>query len=250
MAKEWVSRIPNQYIQCDINKKYSLSRQFYMVYLLISRHRSYEDISYITIGHIFRIYGYKTSPHKPKAYYEIISVLEYMIEHKMIAIRQDLKKISYDTCIEINILPAFGCRENYTIISASQLDTIISCNTNKDNLLLAFLYIRSYIIHRPKHSDGTEIFTEPYMHPEAFYRNMNTMAEDIGMSKNTIIQCLEYLTASTGGGQTLLCKKEFEGVKEDKAPPLNIPNIYVLNKKGWEQEADWAYNKIMQKTKR
>ena len=94
------------------------------------------------------------------------------------------------------------------------------------------------------------MFSEPYTQPEAFYRNMNTMAEDIGMSKNTIIQCLEHLTASSDDRQALLCKKEFDSIKNDKAPPLNIPNIYVLNKKGWEQEAEWAYNKIIQKIKR
>ena len=221
-----------------------------MVYLLINRHRSYENISYITIGQIFRIYGYKQSVHKPKAYYEVIAILEHMAKNQMVAIRQDINKISYDTCIELTILPNFGCRENYTIINASQLDAITSCDTNisKDNLLLVFLYIRSYIIHRPKYNDGSEMFSEPYTQPEAFYRNMNTMAEDIGMSKNTIIQCLEYLASPTNE-KALLRKKEPYNTNPDEAPPMNIPNIYVLNKPNWEWEAEWAYKKLSGITK-
>ena len=29
-------------------------------------------------------------------------------------------------------------------------------------------------------------------------------------------------------------------------PPLNVPNIYVLNKDGYEQEIEWALNKMLE----
>ena len=33
---------------------------------------------------------------------------------------------------------------------------------------------------------------------------------------------------------------------EDKKPPQNVPNIYVLNKEGYEQEIEWAILKMLE----
>ena len=76
---EYFTRFPNKYIQGNIKTQFGVSRKFYITYILIDKYRSYEDYSWITIRKVLEFYGYKTTKHKPKAFYEILDVLEYMI---------------------------------------------------------------------------------------------------------------------------------------------------------------------------
>lgn len=67
------------------------------------------------------------------------------------------------------------------------------------------------------------------------------------MSKDTINQCIQYLTSSIGDKKPLLIKKEVGSVQSNpKKPPQNVPNIYVLNKEGYEQEIEWAIAKMLE----
>ena len=73
------------------------------------------------------------------------------------------------------------------------------------------------------------------------------MAEELSMSKDTINQCIEYLTKSSDDISALLIKREVGSVQPDKSkPPKNAPNIYVLNKEGYKQEIEWALNKMLE----
>lgn len=84
------------------------------------------NYSWITIRKVLEFYGYKTTKRKPKAFQEILDVLEYMINNKMIVVKQDLDSIGYDTGIEIKVIPDnFEARENFSKITSSQLDFIM-----------------------------------------------------------------------------------------------------------------------------
>ena len=116
---------------------------------------------------------------------------------------------------------------------------------NRENMLVAFLYINSYIGCRPKQNDGSE-YENAKDNPEAFYRSIKHMAEELSMSKDTINQCIEYLTKSSDNIPALLIKREVGSIQPDKSkPPKNVPNIYVLNKEGYKQEIEWALNKMI-----
>ena len=73
------------------------------------------------------------------------------------------------------------------------------------------------------------------------------MSEELSMSKDTINQCMEFLTKSTDEHDALLIKREVGSVQPDKTkPPKNVPNIYVLNKEGYKQEIEWALSKMLE----
>ena len=226
-----------------------MSRKFYITYILIDKYRSYEDYSWITIRKIMDFYGYKTHRNKPKAFKEILDVLEYMINNKMIEVNQDLDSLNYDTGIEIKIIPEnFDYPDKFGKLTASQFDAIMMADSslNKENLLVAFLYINSYIGCRNRKDDGSE-YDDAKDKPEAFYRSIKHMSEELAMSKDTINQCIEYLTTSSDAHEALLIKREVGSVQVDKTkPPQNVPNIYVLNKEGCEQEIKWALSKILE----
>ena len=246
---EYFTRFPNKYIQGNIQKQFGVSRKFYITYILIDRYRSIEDFSWITIRKVLNFYGYKTTRHKPKAFKEILDVLEYMVNNKMIEVQQDLDSIGYDTGIEIKIISEnFDHPKKFTKITSTQIDTIMMSDSsiNKENLLMAFLYINSYIGCRGEHSENINSRT-PQEYPEAFWRSIQKMSQDLSMSKKTIGDCIDYLTTSTDGNDSLLIKHETGYIpQEDNKPPKQAPNIYVLNKEGYEKEIQWALNKMME----
>lgn len=247
--KEYFTRFPNKYIQCNIKNNFGVSRKFYITYILIDKYRSYEDYSWITIRKILNFYGYKTNKNKPKAVYEILDVLEYMINNKMIEVNQDLDSLNYDTGIEIKIIAEnFDYPDQFVKLTSSQYETIMMADTslNRENILMAFLYINSYIGCRKKNKDGSEM-SNAKDYPEAFWKSIESMSKELSMSKDTINQCIDYLTSPSDTFPPLLIKKEVGSVQPDKTkPPKNVPNIYVLNKKGYQQEIEWALNKMLE----
>lgn len=247
--KEYFTRFPNEYIQGNIKTKFGVSRKFYITYILIDKYRSYEDYSWITIREILGFYGYKTTSRKPKAFKEILDVLEYMINNQMIEVKQDLDSITYDTGIKITIIPEnFDSTEKFGKLTSGQFDTIMMADSslNRENILMAFLYINSYIGCRSRNSDGSE-YENAKDNPEAFFRSIENMAKELSMSKDTINKCIDYLTTSSDNIPALLVKRKVGSVQKDEnKPPQNVPNIYVLNKEGYQQEIEWAMNKMLE----
>ena len=249
---EYFTRFPNIYIRGDIKKQFGVSRKFYITYILIDRYRSVEDFSWITLRKILNFYGYKTTKNKPKAAKEILDVLEYMINNKMIEVKQDLDSIGYDTGIEIQIIPEnFDHPNKFTKITSSQIDTIMMADSsiNKENLLIAFLYINSYIGFRKNENEieNINIDASSTGNPLAFWKSIQSMAKDLAMSRQTITNCIDYLTTPIDTNEPLLIKHETGYIpQDDNKPPKQAPNIYVLNKEGYEKEIQWALNKMME----
>lgn len=250
--KEYFTRVPNSFIQVDIKKKYHLHRIFYLIYILIDKHRSYEDQSYIVISEIFNLCKYKQTKHKPKIFFEIIKCLLFLHESNMINITSDfdIHSIGYNECIQMDIIPEnFDATDKFAKITSSQLDFIMMSESsiNKENILMAFLYINSYIFIRPKNKNNEEIINDPKSNPEAFFRSMESMAKELAISKDTLNQCIQCLTSSSENQKPLLIKREVGSIQPDpKKPPQNVPNIYVLNKEGYEQEIEWAILKMLE----
>ena len=76
---------------------------------------------------------------------------------------------------------------------------------------------------------------------------MENMSKELAISKDTLNQCIQCLTSSTEDKQPLLIKREVGSIQPNpKKPPQNVPNIYVLNKEGYEQEIEWAISKMLE----
>lgn len=250
--KEYFTRVPNSFIQVDIKKKYHLHRIFYLVYILIDKHRSYEDQSYIVISEIFNLCKYKQTKHKPKIFFEIIKCLLFLHESNMINITSDfdIHSVGYNECIQMDIMPEnFDATDKFSKITSSQLNSIMMSESSikKENILMAFLYINSYIFIRPKNKNNEETISNPKSKPEAFFRSMESMAKELAISKDTLNQCIQCLTSSSENQKPLLIKREVGSIQPDpKKPPQNVPNIYVLNKEGYQQEIEWAILKMLE----
>ena len=162
----------------------------------------------------------------------------------------DIYSVGYNECIQMSIICSnFDAVDKFSKITSSQLDFIMmnESSINKENILVAFLYINSYIYLRQRDKNGNELLSKPQDKPEAFFRSIDFMSKELSMSKDTINQCIQYLTSSIGDKEPLLIKKEVGSVQPDpKKPPKNVPNIYVLNNERYDQEIEWAIAKMLE----
>ena len=219
---------------------------------LSTPHLTYNIKLIALAGKIFDLCGYKLGKNKPKVFYEIIKCLLFLNESNMIRITSnfDIYAVGYTDCIQMDIISSnFDATDKFSKITSSQLDFIMMSESsiNKENILMAFLYINSYIFIRPKNKNNEEIISDPKSKPEAFFRSMETMAKELAMSKDTLNQCLQYLTSNINNKEPLLIKREVGSIHPNpKKPPQNVPNIYVLNKEGYEQEIKWAISKMLE----
>ena len=244
----YFTRIPNKFIRCNLQRDYGLNRIFLIVYTLIDRNRTIENKSYISIGQVLSLCGYKPAKTRPKIFFEVIKTLLFLKNNYFVELKIDLNKISYNDLIEIRIIQEnFDACENFTKLYGKDLDRIMSIDAKptKESILLVFLYTSSYIGCRSKKDDGTE-YENAKDNPEAFFKSLDSMAKELSMSKDTINQCVECLI-SNEEHPALLVRKNVGSIPATKSqPPKNVPNIYVLNKNGYQQEIKWALDKMLE----
>ena len=254
---DYFIRVPNCFIQTDIQKTYGLNRIFYIIWILIDRHRSLENKSYITIGEVTDYCEYKRTKTRPKIVREIIKCLFFLETNNYIELDFfDIYNVPYDRCITLKIIAQnFDTANKFTKIYNSEMDSILctdyspqkkKVHINRENILTVYLYIKSYIGNRKKEEEyNNDDLTIAY--PLAFWKSTLQMAKDLAMSRQTITDCIDYLTTSTDTNEPLLIKHETGYIpQEDNKPPKQAPNIYVLNKEGYEKEIQWALNKMME----
>lgn len=253
---DYFIRVPNCFIQTDIQKTYGLNRVFYIIWILIDRHRSLENKSYITIGEVTDYCEYKRTKTRPKIVREIIKCLFFLETNNYIELDFfDIYNVPYDRCITLKIIAQnFDTANKFTKIYNSEMDSILCADyspkekkvhINRENILTVYLYMKSYIGTRKNEEYNNN--TSSIVHPLAFWKSTLHMAKDLAMSRQTITECLNYLIHSDENHTALLIRHETGYIPQDgNKPPKQAPNIYVLNKEGYEKEIQWALNKMME----
>ena len=250
------SRIPNEFIRTSIFNTYGLHRIFIAVWISIDRHRTLEDCSYLMLREIIEDTGYKCTRQKPKLFNEILKCILFLDSCGYIKLDPiDPYTISYDQCITLKIIAQnFDTANKFTKIYNSEIDSILCTDSdskekkvhiNRENILTVYLYMKSYIGTRKNEEYNNN--TSSIGHPLAFWKSTLHMAKDLAMSRQTITECLNYLTHSDENHTALLIRHETGYIpQDDNKPPKQAPNIYVLNKEGYEKEIQWALNKMME----
>ena len=250
---DYFIRVPNKFLREDLFTQYGLNRIFLIVWIVIDRHRTLEDKSYLTIGEILDLCGYRKTRHHPKIVREIIKCLLFLDINKFIQLDFiDIYNVPYEMAITLKIIPpVFDPLDNFTKIYNQEMDSILWSHINekyladketplRENVLIVYLYIKSFIWEKSENYIS-------YNYPTAFWGSIDAMAKDLKMAKKTILNCIYYLITPTNNNDPLLVKHETGYIpQEDNKPPKQAPNIYVLNKEGYEKEIQWALNKMME----
>lgn len=243
-------RFPNYLIKTDTNETFGIHRVILTVYFLIDWNScSFEDKSYLLISDVFEAHNLKMTRHKPTIFYEIIKCLVFLSQSNMIEIISDfdIDKLSYTTPIIMRIFrDNFDATKKFTKLTYREFNFIITNKhkANKENLLAIFLYVKSFIFTL---SDEDDFGRKP---PEAFFESIDNIKKTLGISKRTIDNCLDVLTSYNAITPPLLMKHDVGSIFDSKTQkPKNVPNIYVLNKAGYQHEINLTLENLKQKYK-
>lgn len=241
---KYFTRIPNDLIQCNPIAELGLNRIIYSVYITIDTNRTIFDKSYIVIGDLLASLGYKVSKDKPLIFNEVVKCILFLRDNKYIRTDFDFKRITYKTMIPMTInAPVFDAIDNFTPIYQKDYETILNYGkSGKDveHLLHVYLYIASFIIFRDKNNTSSKYESE---HPEAYYKSLDNLLKDTGLSKQTVIAALKYLCIADNNHKNLLVKHKVGCVRINSCTK-RVPNIYVLNNYHWEKEIDLALRQL------
>lgn len=222
------TKIPNEFIRCNIENTYGVNKILLPLYVTINKNRSASDESRFSFRELLTDMHYNCEHGKKKIFFEIERCLCFLRDNNFIEC--DLpEKILYDTEIIIKIIPQiFDNKYAYTSMIPKEYEEIIklrSEDTSTENIIQLYLYFKSYIGNRNKNNNKIE----------ACFKSLENIANELCISYTTINKCINYLTTENKqlNYKPLLIK---QGSKENGT----IPNIYVLNKEGYEKEIELA----------
>ena len=239
-------KIKNIFVKDNLTS-IGLDRIFLSVYVNICRNMNQEGRSMINIADILKQCGYKLNGHKPLAFYHILRSICFLIDSEFIELENpdlDFETIAYKTIIHIKVINnSFMDLDDYTILYYDDYDNIMSrkSSVKKESLLAVYLYVCSNIVRRRRDMPEEEFKDSP----SAFWKSLDTTARSLGMSKTTVVQCLNILCSKENDHEPLLVMENFGSVikknSDIKKKVINrIPNVYVLNQPGYEKEFEYA----------
>lgn len=235
--KDYFTRIPNEFLSRDFINNSNLGKIFFVIYIEIDRNRTLYDDSYICVNDVFEACGYNVSPtSKPKIFYEIVKSLIFLKENNYIYFDIDPGEIGYNNFVRMHILPDnFDCTDNFTIIYWKNYHKILQSKNKlkRENVLLCFLSVCSSIGYEGNNKEESKNI-------RAFFKSTINFAEDVNLSRDTLNLCMKELVDSE-----LLIKRKTGSVQVGDKPPKNVPNIYVLDEDGYEENIQKAYYSLL-----
>lgn len=229
---EYFVRIPNKFIKCNIEKDFGVTPSFYIAYHLLSNNRNAKNQSFISIKEIMDIYSAKCTPRKPKIFKDIVTSISKMEELGLVCSLNTPSVLRYESFLKYQLCGSFDPFDDYTVLTEKELLNIMNIDsaTTKDILLLVFLYIKANLTKRlPDQEKSPE-------NPEAFFKNIKTSAEEIGIHYNTFYSAIEELCK---GDNPLLIKSKVIH-RSSKNNNVCSPRAIVINKPGWEEDLNNA----------
>lgn len=240
--KGYFTRVSNQFIRANGN---DIDKKILLTIIYLDRKRSFEDVVGFSLYDLVLSNGYKINRTNTGAVTSFKKIIQFLIDNQMISLDKNIKELKGNNFVNINILDNFDKVDNYTIITANEIDSLLHSKSKieKANLFSVYLYMKSFMFPRNLTDEGNE-FSDAKEKPIAFWGYIDVMQRDIGVSRETINKCLkEYIKLK------LFIRHEtgsYIAIENGKQVEKNAPNIYVLNNKNAEQEAKWALNKLKQ----
>lgn len=216
-----------------------------MTIIYLDRKRSLEGDVGLSLYDLVTYCGYKIDRTNTGAVTAFKKIIQFLVDNQMIVFDKNIKELKGNNFVGITLLDNFDKVDNYTIITANEIDTLLDSKSKieKSNLFAVYLYMKSFMFPRNLTDEGNE-FSDAKDKPTAFWGYLDIMQRDLGVSRETLNRCLnEYIKLK------LLIKKEtgsYITIDNGKQIEKNAPNIYVLNNENAEQEIKWTVNKLKQ----
>lgn len=179
--------IPKEVI---VNNSIDDKRILVFIYLAIMKTRN--EKCYISCNHMINWFGYKPNINKGRINDKFKLVLKSLINIGYIKEMDIETEFKSNYLIELSLNEfAFKPTNNFTIIHLNEINSIkqyMSTINDKDislsKVLIIFTYLRSKIYRRKTPKDK---------YPECFYSNYQVIADDLGVSRQTISKAVSIL---------------------------------------------------------
>lgn len=222
-----------------------IDKRILLTLIYLDRKRSLEDTVGFSLYDLVTYFGYKVDRTSTGAVTRFKKLIQFLVDNQMIAFDTSIDNLKGNNYVNVTLLDNFDKVENYTMISANEIDILLNSKSKieKSNLFAIYLYMKSFMFQRNLTDEGNE-FSDAKDKPTAYWGYIDVMQRDLGVSRETINKCLnEYIKLK------LFVKKEtgsYKTIENGKEVEKNAPNIYVINNDNAQQEIKWAMNKLKQ----
>lgn len=204
------------------------------VFTYLAKYRTLSDHVNMSLNNLIQKSGYKVNRNVGK------------MNDQMIIILDTLKNLDYFTLVEgkysgdkfctlyLNT-KKFDVGKGYCCISLKELDLLFSHKSNKNNtsfsnLILTLAYIRVNKLRRSEYQQSS-----PKKKPEFFYRQIKSIASDIGLSERTVSKCIQVLN-----DLDIIVSKPMLRYKDKHGHWHTDVTLFVDKMEGWEDELRWG----------
>lgn len=218
----------------DIIEMKGLDTRRMAVFTYLAQHRALDDTVQITLNYLTRKSGYIPDSHVGKINSQINIILD------------TLESIGYFVLLEGNYsgdkfcvlrlnTENFDIGKGYSCISLKELDLLFSHKSNKNNtsfsnLILTLAHIRVNKLRRSDNQQG-----DPKKKPEFFYRQIKSIASDIGLSERTVSKCIQALN-----DLDIIVSRPMQRYKDKYDHWHTDVTLFVDKFEGWEDELRWG----------
>ena len=243
--KDYFVRVPIDLIRTNLKKENGVGNIFYVVYYKLSLNETIDHRSYLVISDVLTDCGYRLDRNRTGIYWEVLRSLALLHVSGMITFDDgfDLSKATMNKMIHVNLTSIFCSGNLYVQLFEKDYEKIIKNNEKfmTENVLVIFLYASSYMINRRKDMPKEEYDNSP----SAFFGSVDSMCEVLGFSSTTVLNVLHFLSDDEAfdDGEALFVKCEVGSIYDERDDlPKNLPNIYVKNAPGSDEEIQLAFN--------
>lgn len=241
--KKYYVKIPNDLIRSNLFYEYGINMIFFIVYLKLSINKTIDDRSSLIVSDVLTDCGYNVDQHKTGIYWDVLKSLAFLHVSNMIEFNDgfDLRDATMNKPIYVRLTSLFCTGNLYTQFYLDDYYKIIKNNVefNVESIISVYLYVLSFTVNRRSDMPEEEFENSP----SAFFGSIKTISEEIGLSMTTVLKIMHFLSDPDcfEDGVPLLIKREIGSyVPEGDKVPKNIPNVYVRNIPGWEDEIKLA----------
>lgn len=212
-----------------------IDKKLLLVLIYLDRRRSYEDWVGLSLNDLISESGYKLYRGNNRIVNQFKSQIQFLIDNNLIKLKN---KIPYylTEYFAIKIVNDFNLQVGYVILTAYEIDTLLTIPFDAAKVFALYLYMKSFIFQKLRDKDSefqSDYKTDDELKPSAFFSDVRRIPFETGLSNTFVNKCIQEFVS-----KGLFIKKEVGSHINSQGERVNVPNIYVENNEWAEEEIE------------
>ena len=234
-------RVPKNFIISSANDKLLLS----IVYL--DRNRTYENNVGLSFNSLISYFGYSVHRGNNKVTKEFKDKITFLLDNGLVELHTDKFPYKLSEYFSLSVINDFNLQNGYVVLTAHEIDTLLSFPYDTAKVFFLYLYIKSFIYQKNRNSNNqnceadkkSNYISGNELKPSAFFSDIRSIAPDTRLSNKFVDKCVDLFI-----DKGLLIKKEVGSYYNKSGKRVNAPNIYVENNEYAQDEIELALNRL------